>query len=239
MELKRFDKSFSNLTKVFKKGFYKKPDKFEIDVFCKIIDFQLQVLIITSRLEEDIAKDTIYTKHIVDSLKVNKRISHSESENFGINLSKLRLDLSDFYFYTRMFLDALTVGIKSSLINAGNKNAEIMKDSVRYLLNEKNMKTYKEKIDPIFFNNLEKHLNWIRTLRDSRDGLVHYYYHIVSTTTKQGELGFEIMDRKKSSWGTDTVKGISVEIQTIINSITDLLDFLSTNLPRNRKMSEY
>src|SRR4030066_1720300 len=107
-----------------------------------------------------------------------------------------------------------------------------MGDKVSCLLNEKQMKAYKEKIDPIFFGNLEKHLSWIRTLRDSRGDLVHDYYHIVSTATKQGDLGFEIMDRKKPFWGTETVKGISVEIQTAIDNITDLMDFLSINLPQ-------
>ena len=231
MELKRFDASFSNLTKLFRKGFYKKPNEFEINVFSKIADFQLQALIITSRLEEDIAEHMTHTKYIFDCVKESKKISHSESVKSIINFSKLLLDLSDFHIYTRMFLDALTVGIQRSLINAGKKECAIG-DSLSCLLNENQMKVYKEKIDPIFFGNLEQHLTWVRDLRDSRDGLVHYYHYFVVTTTRKGELGYDEMDRKKVEWGTDTVKGISVEIQTIIDNITNLMEFLYANLPK-------
>jgi len=235
MELKRFDESFSNLTKMFKKGFYKKPTKIEIDVFSKIIDFQLQALIITSRLEEDITEEMAHTQYIFKCHKENIKPSNSEFKKSIIILFKLMLDLSDFYIYTRMFLDALTVGIRLSFINAGNKNACIMEHSVKCLLNEKNMKTYKEKIGQNFFDNLEKHLSWIRNLRESRNGLVHYYHHFVFTTTRQDKLGYDIMDREKDEWGIDTVKGVSNEIQTVINSLTDLMEYLHTNLPKKPK----
>ena len=49
MELKRFDKAFNNLTMTFRKGFYKKPKEREVQVFGKIVDFQLQASIIRRR----------------------------------------------------------------------------------------------------------------------------------------------------------------------------------------------
>ena len=149
MELKRFDKSFSNLTRLFKKGFYKKATSFEIDVFGKISYFQLEALIITSRIEEDIATEKAHTKFVFDALSEGKELSHGEMKKGILNHVKLVLDLSDFYLYTRMFLDALTVGIQRSLVNVG-KNEFVIGDSMSCLLNENKMKTYKEKIDPIF-----------------------------------------------------------------------------------------
>jgi hypothetical protein len=131
-----------------------------------------------------------------------------------------------------MFLDALTVRIKLSFISAGNKDACNIEHSLKCLLNKDKMQNFKEKIDLQFFTGLEKHLGWIALLRDSRDGLVHSYHYLVFTNTKQGELGYDIMNKDKKQWGTETVRSIRVEIQTVINNISELMEFLYDNLPR-------
>jgi hypothetical protein len=41
------------------------------------------------------------------------------------------------------------------------------------------------------------------------------------------------MDRTKSSWGTDTVKGILIETQTIIDNITELLEYLKDMIEKS------
>jgi hypothetical protein len=233
MELKRFEKSFSKLTNLFRtKGFYKNPNRFEIDVFGKIADYQLQVLIITGRLEEDISFDRANTKYVFDCLRDGKDINDEEMKKGILNHVKLNLDLFDFFIYTRLFLDALTIGIKLSFITAGNKNACIMEHTMSCLLNNNKLQTYKNKIDLHFFSGLEKHLSWIATLKDSRDGLLHQQNYFVYTNTRQGELGYGIMDREKVEWGTDTVKPILAEVQTVINEVTDLIKYLNNNLPR-------
>ena len=231
MELERFEKAFSKLTDLFsEQGFYNNPNRFEIDVYGKIIDYELQALIITERLEEDISNDKSHTKYVFGSLEEGKDINDDEMKKDILNHVKLNLDLSDFYIYTRLFLDALTVGIKRSFLYTGNKYKCMIGDSVSCLLNS-NMQTYKEQIDPVFFGNLEKKLAWIKDFREARIGLVHKYHHFVFTTTRQGELGYDIMDREKVEWGTDTVKSISAEVQTVINNLCELLEYLYDCLP--------
>ena len=94
------------------------------------------------------------------------------------------------------------------------------------------MKIYKEKIDPNFFGNLENHLDWISKLKGARDGLMHDDHYFVFTTTKQGELGYDIIHDPVQSWGSDTVKGIFIDIQTIIDNLTSLMEYLYTDLPK-------
>ena len=64
MKLERFEKAISRLTNLFQKeGFYKDhPTKFEKDLFGKFIFYHSHVLIITSRLHEDIAEDDSFTR---------------------------------------------------------------------------------------------------------------------------------------------------------------------------------
>ena len=142
------------------------------------------------------------------------------------------LDLSDFHIYTRIFLDTLTVCIKRSFKSAGNEKWDIMEHSINCLLNKDKLQKYKREIDLDFFKNLEKKLAWIDNFRNTRNGLLHKYHHFVFTSTRQGELGYDIADRIKTSWGTDTVKGILSEVQNVIDRLTDLIEYLLTNLPR-------
>ena len=238
MNLKRFEEAISSLRNLFKEeGFYKDPNRFEIDMFCRFIDYHSQVIIITSRLEEDIAEHDSFVKFILKCVKENRKLSETELERYSLTLPRLMLDLSDFYVYTRIFLDTLTVCIKRSFESAGNKNWGIMEHSINCLLNEEKMQRYNDKIDSYFFKGLEKRLAWIPDFRNSRDGLVHNYHHFVFTSTRKCDLGYDIMDRIKTSWGTDTVKGILKELQSTLDSLTDLVDYLYDNLPRRKEES--
>lgn len=233
MNLERFEKAISSLRNLFKEeGFYKNPDKFEIDLFGKFIDYHSQVTIITSRLEEDIAENESLKKYIIKCAREKREISETEVEKYGLFLPKMMLDLSDFYVYTRIFLDTLTVCIKRSFKSAGCRNWGIIEHSINSLLNINKMQTYKRKIDFHFFSGLEEKLSWISDFRNSRDGLVHKYHHFVFTSTRKGDLGYDIMDRIKTSWGTDTVRGILSELQNTIDNVTDLMEYLLRNLPR-------
>lgn len=233
MNLERFENAISSLRNLFEEeGFYKEPNKFEIDLFGKLIDYHSQVLIITSRLEEDVAGHDSLKEYVIKCAMEKREISEVEMKKYGSTLPKLMLDLSDFYIYTRIFLDALAVCIKRSFKSAGYKDWGIMQHNINSLLNEKKMQTYKSKLDSHFFAGLEKKLSWITNFRDSRDGLIHKYYHFVFTSTRKGDLGYDIMDRIKTSWGTDTVKGILSELQKTIGNITDLMEYLLKNLPR-------
>lgn len=233
MNLHRFEKACSNLRKFFKEeGFYKNPNKFEIDVFGKLIDFHSQAVIMTSRLQKDIAEHDSFVKFVFKRVREKRKLRETDFEKYGLTLPKLILDLSDFYVYTRIFLDTLTVCIKRSFKSTGNKNWGIIEHSISCLLNGNKMQTYKNRIDFGFFDGLEKKLAWIGDFRKSRDGLLHKYFHFVFTTTKQGDLGYDIMDRTKTSWGTDIVKGILTQLQNVIDRLTDLIEYLLKNLPR-------
>jgi hypothetical protein len=233
MKLSKFDKAFSNLTELFhKKGYYKNPNKEQANVFGKIVDYQIQLMIITGRLETDIEMEKAHEKYIFDSLKENKNPDSSELRRSIINVERLRLDLSDFFIYTRMFLDALTVSVKLSLQYVGIKNACLMKNSVRCLLNVKMMKNYKEKISLEFFEDLEKRVRWVADFRNKRDGLVHKYHYFVLTNNRQGELGYDVIDEVKNEWGTDTVKAIRADLQNTIDNLSELIEFIYQNLPK-------
>lgn len=232
MNLDRFEKLISDLGNLFReKGFYKDPNSYEIDLFVKFIDFHSQAVIITSRLEEDIAEFESFNKTILKNVKEKGEIPKTEIEKHSLALPKIMLDLSDFYIYTRIFLDTLTLCIKRSFKSAGNKNWNIMEHSITCLLNKDKLDVYKSKIDFEFFENLGKKLIWIGDFRKTRNGLLHHYYHFVFTTTRQGDLGYDISDRIKTAWGTDTVKGILSETQNIIDRLTDLIDYLLANIP--------
>lgn len=239
MNLKRFEKWISSLSNLFRgEGFCKDPDKFEMDVFVKFIDYHSQAIIIISRLKEDIARHESFTKYLIECVEEKKEISQTKLAEFGPIFSTLILDLSDFYIYTRMFLDTLTVCIKLSFKSAGNKNSDIMKHSVRCLLNEDKMHEYKSKIDSGFFESIEKKITWIKDIRKYRNGLVHQYCQFVFALTRQGELGYDLLDRTKTSWGTDTVRGLMTELQNTIDNLTDLIEYLLVSLPRKTERTD-
>lgn len=236
MNLDAFENSLSNLTSTIREyGFFKNPNRFEAHVFGKVADFHSELTIITKRIEEDLEEEITSEKHVFNLLKEKKEVSDAEIEKGFNAFMRLMLDLSDFYIYTRIFLDTLTICVKLSFINSGNRNAGIMKHSVNYLLNEENRKTCKNRIDKQFFIGLETHLGWIGNFRKSRDGLVHRQHHFVFTTTRQGERGYEIMDMTKVEWGSDTVRSIRAELQNYVNNLTELVGYLANNLPIKKK----
>jgi hypothetical protein len=233
MDLKEFEDSLVCLTSFLKRdGFYAKPNRLELHVFGKLVDYESQIEIIMKRIKQDIKEETRSTKSIFDAMKAEKEIDDKIARKSMHALEKLMLDLSDFFVYTRMFLDTLTMSIKLTLKKSGTKNADLLKHSVKCLLNPKSMRIYKEKIDCHFFTGLEQHLTWVRTFRESRDGLVHQYYHFVFTSTRAGKKGFEIMDLKKASWGTVTVKEIMPELQQTVDNLSELIKYLTAELPR-------
>lgn len=74
MNFERFEREFSRLRDLFKeRGFYKEPNRFEIDLFGRFLDYHSQVIIITSRLEEDIAEHDSFTKYVFRSMRDKKK----------------------------------------------------------------------------------------------------------------------------------------------------------------------
>jgi len=226
MNLERFERQYSNLANLFKeRGLDKKP------IFVKFVNYGFEAKIITSRLEEEIAYATSLLKSIFSDVK-RKEVNEDKIKEYVMTLAKIRLDILDFYTYTRIFLDTLTVSIKLSFKCVGNKKWNLMKNSVKCLLNEKKLRTYKKEIDSDFFEGLEEKVSWIRDFKNHRDGLTHRFSYLVFSNTREGGLGYDIMDKTKESWGTDTVKGVLKELQNIIDNLSDLMEYLYRNLPR-------
>jgi hypothetical protein len=146
-------------------------------------------------------------------------------------MKKIQLDFSDFYTYTRIFLDTLTECIRLSFRSVGNKKYSLIRKSVKFFWLEK-MKTYKNEIDYHFFEGLEKEVSWIRNFKDSRDKLSHHFAHFVLSLTRKGELGYDIIDKTREYWGTDTVKDILIELQNTVDNLSNLMEYLHRNLPR-------
>lgn len=233
MNFERFEKHFSSLVNLFRsEGFYKEPSTFEVDLYGKFLDYNVWVKIIVSRLESEIKEFSSLNKSFLERFRKGREPSLALTEELITTLSKIQLDLSDFYIHTRIFLDTLNMCIKYSLKNAGNKKWNVMTNSIKGLLNERKIQTYKKEIDSRFFGGLENKVSWIRDLKDSRDKLLHQYHHFVLTDTRQGELGYDLIGKIGRIWGTETVKPVLKELQSFIDKMAELMGYLHKNLPR-------
>ena len=87
------------------------------------------------------------------------------------NFTKLTIDLSDFYLYSRIFLDTLATCIYLSFRVSGNKKAGLLGQRIKFFIDGRKMETYKNEIDRQFFNGLEEKLHWVNDFRKSRDEL--------------------------------------------------------------------
>jgi len=47
----------------------------------------------------------------------------------------------------------------------------------------------------------------------------------------EGKLGYDIVDASNEPWGRDTVIDIFEGLQNIIDNLSDLMEYLSRNLP--------
>lgn len=238
MNLERFETEFSKLYDFLKsEGFPKDNDENEIRVYGRLMSYHSDLLIINSRLVTEIAENETFNEYRSYAMGKKRMYSTRLQKNLR-NHVKLTIDLTDFYLYTRRFLDSLNKIIKIHFINLGKKKP-VMEDSIGALFKENNktglqkIEVYKQQINFEFFDGLMKKISWVKDFRKNRDGLLHRYDYIVSTTTEKGTLGYDIMDITKKSWGTKTVKDISEELQKTIDNLTDLIEYISTHLPKH------
>jgi hypothetical protein len=236
MDLRRFNDSLDGLSNMLgDEGFLLENSKeFDLAVYFRIIEFREQILIITSRLEDDVSEINALTQYAFDCVKEGKEVETNWIDKQLFSMSKLALDFSDFYLYTRMFLDALTVGIKLTFMYVGKKSASKIAHSVSCLLNKEKLRMYKEEIASSFFDNLKRHLEWIKKLRESRDELVHKFSHFGFSQTGKNDLSYNIVDANRLEWDSDTAKGILTDVQNVVNNLTDLVEYLFASLPRKR-----
>lgn len=234
MNFESFDREFAILMNFFKKeGFHKNPSEFEKTLYAKLMSYSFEVRIIASRLEEETPNFDALSRVIFQSMNSKKKPDELVLERFVMTFATIMLDLSDFYIYTRIFIDALIVSIKRSFRSAGNKNWVIMKNSVSGLLSKKKLQTYKDKIDFQFFKGLEKKVAWVHEFKRLRDKLTHQYSLFVFATTRKGKLGYDMVDGNET-WGRETVTEIFEGLQNTIDHLSNLMEYLSRNLPRTQ-----
>ena len=234
MNFEKFEREFSDLANLFKyEGFYnKRSSNYEEDLYGKFLEYRFIIRIITSRLESDISEFIPLDNSLLESLGKSPELDLDKAEQLTTVLSKINLDVSDFYIYTRIFLDTLNMCIRHSFKHTGNKKWGVMTPSITGLLNENKMRTYKREIDFQFFEGLENKVSWIHNLKKPRDHLVHGQHHFVLTDTRQGEMGPDLIGKVKRIWGTEKVKPVLRELQGILGNISDLMNYLHKNLPR-------
>ena len=233
MNLERFDSEFSKLFDLLKnEGFPKNNDRTELDLYGRFASFHSELLIINARLSEEIEFSHLENEYFRDYAMGKVKLYRSRLRKGLENHIKLMIDLSDFFFYTRRFLDTLTMVIRFQFKTIGKTKYQ-MTDRFRDLLNKAKLEKYKQEIDYDFFDGLEKKIAWAKDFRDCRDGLMHQGYYFVFTTTRKEKLGFDIMNKTKTSWGKNAVKDISEELQKTIDNLSDLLEFISANLPQD------
>lgn len=237
MNLERFNTEFSRLLDLLKKeGFPQKTVRKESYVYSRFVDFYSELHIIVERLEKEIYEYDSFIGYFKDyamrKRALGEQLDDERIKDYMENMERLMLDLSDFYIYSRRFLDTLTMAIKYHLVNIGRKIE--MTNSMSELLKKEKLKQYKKKIDYAFFDGLEKNISWVSNFKDYRDGLLHDCDHFVFTNTISGKLGYDIMNEAKTSWGTETVRDISGELQSTIDHLSDLLEYLSVNLPKSK-----
>jgi hypothetical protein len=229
MNLENFDLNFSKFVNLLKiMNFPKDSDSKDIRLYGQLLSYPTDLLVITSRLIEDINKDKESREYLKMCAMGNKRMYTSRLKKDLLNYIKLNLDLQDFYFYTRRFLDSLNLFMKSFFCVTRN-NGYQMSNHASDLTKSKKLNEYKQRIDLAFFQGLEQHILWLKNFIDHRDGLVHKNDYHVFTTTRKGTLGFELFDISKNSWGTDTVKDLEEELQRTIDHLSGLIEYVSSS----------
>jgi hypothetical protein len=156
MNLERFETEFSKLYDLLKReGFPKEKDKDEIRVYGRFVSYHSELLIINSRLIEEIAEHDSFMEYIHLTATGKARMTNKRHRKYLINSVKLNIDLMDFYLYTRRFLDALNKIIKIHFIKMGKKNPQ-MEDTIHTLFKKDKkglpkIEVYKQQIDFEFF----------------------------------------------------------------------------------------
>lgn len=233
MNLERVNTEFTQIVNALQVIGFPKDDntivsRVEIRIYARLLTYSGDLIIINSRIVDEIKEIERYNKYMENRPDFEDENFDSQVHQFLENSMKLSIDVQDFYFYTRRFLDSLNLVLKHFFINMGNPYK--MTDHSSDLLNKEKMDGYKKEIDNNFFEGLEKHTFLIADIRKPRDGLMHRNDYIGFTSTKKGTLGFELLDISKTSWGSETVKDLSEEIQKTIDNLSALVDYICKSI---------
>lgn len=232
MDFKEFDREYSILLNFFnKEGVHKNPDMHEKRIYSRLLGYRLDLGIITSRIEKEIADFEVLQRTVFHELQNRKKLHEELTKEFVWTMHMILLDISDFYIYTRVFLDTIAGSIRHSFKSAGNENWKNMESNITMLTNREKLEACKEKIASDFFEGIEKKVRWIPDFVRSRNLLMHKYTLPKIATTKNGKIGYNIDFIHGIDWNRYTFAPIIEELQKVINNLSDLMKHLSTNLP--------
>jgi hypothetical protein len=179
------------------------------------------------------------------SKEIHRLIAQKEKKldiikTFSVNWELFRLDMKSFFIFTQIFLDTLARIIR---LTYGKKGEQLPYNMTDLLKSRKAME-----LDEEFFENLREKMIWYSDFNDKRDDIVHWLGSIRSTTTRQGDMGFDILKfdihakemkkEQRSSWGTKTVLSAMVYIQETINNLSVTISYIherSKQLTNNHK----
>lgn len=233
MDFKEFDEEYSILLNFFRKeGFHKNPDVQEKKIYARLLGYRLDVEIITSRLEKEITDFEVVKSNVFHRLKSKRKIPEELAKELIWTMHMILLDISDFHIYTRIFLDTIAGSIRHSFRSAGNENWKTLESNIRVLTNEKKLEACKKRISSDFFEGVKEKVRWISGFTKSRNLLMHEHSLPRISTTRNGKLGYNIDSAKGIDWDRYSFTPILEEIQRVIANLSDLMKYLSANLPK-------
>jgi len=249
MDHEQFEKQFSELASLLRTGVFCKirlggnleqiqeqisdvDYGFETDLYDRFLDYEFELKIITSRLESEIEEFIPIEKNFFQQIAIGNQPSVADGDVLIYTLAKISLDVSDFFVYTRVFLDTLYMCIRYSFKVSGNSKWKLMKNSAKELLNEEKMQVLKKEIDAGFFEGLEQRTSWIHSLRGTRNGLLHRLNHFTYMETIQAKHGYDLKGKIGGTWGIEKIRPILGQLQVYVDKLADMMEYLNKNLPR-------
>ena len=221
MDFSNFDKSFSKLESILRSKIDAKRSHYGDLVYGNYLSYDDEVKIIVGRIEEENQKMMLHIKEIFNILRRNENPNVELLRDLGKNAALLRLDIKTFFIFTRIFLDTLARIIRLFYDKKGEQLPTSMTDILK---SKKAME-----LDSNFFKDLIEKMSWYDDFVKTRDDIVHYLGDMKSTSTREGDLGFDFLGVKdKRSWGTDTVKSISHYIEDTLINLSEVILFIAS-----------
>lgn len=201
----------------------------------KYIPFFDEISSVIERIEYDIDTFDSFTKKLMPIIlsKDNeefindsrKQEIHEYQDTIFDAFTKLNLDIKSFYIFTKIFLDCL-----AEIIAICYKE-RIKKRSMSSFLNDIGKQKKKVIVDnKTFFSRLEQLLDWYDDFNINRHIIVHRYPQLKYTNTKDGKFGYTMLKKLSETWGSETVKPIKDDIIEKISRLSDILEYLTSNL---------
>lgn len=235
MKISNFHKSFEKLKEFLEENSFPNLSVYaKLCYYTKFLDFYREVNVIIKRIEADMNTFDTYSKKalmtmVVQNKSIDKKNIPDETAKIIVDaFVKLNLDIKSFYVFTKIFLDCLAEII--SIFH--RKESSELKKSMTDLL--KDIRNKKISDDDNFFSILEGKLKWYDSFTDDRDRIVHKYPQLKFTNTKDQKFGYKMLKELNETWGSETVKSIDDDIQEKLSYLSEILDYMTSDLKFSR-----